>query len=106
MKKGIIFDKSPKVFPAVLMAIGIILAVALQVMRLNIVAIVNVAYMCITVAVMMLGIFIFKKLYMWNFISYGVNALSIVLYYTIWGTDAGFGAWLSGGKAGWKSSSV
>lgn len=103
MKKGIIFDKSVKVFPIILMAIGIVLALALQIMRLNIVAIVNVAYMCITVAVMMLGIFIFKKLYMWNFISYGVNALSIVLYYTIWGADAGFGAFLSGGKAGWKS---
>ena len=69
MKKGIIFDKSKKAFPIILMAIGIILALALQIMRLNIVAIVNVAYMCITVAVMMLGIFIFKKLYMWNFIS-------------------------------------
>ena len=103
MKKGIIFDKSPKVFPIIVMAIGIILALALQIMRLNIVAIVNVAFMCITVALMMLGIFIFKKLYVWNFITYGINALSIVLYYTIWGTDAGFGAWLSGGKAGWKS---
>ncbi len=103
MKKGIIFDKSKKVFPMIVMAIGIVLALALQIMRLNIVAIVNVAFMCITVAVMMLGIFIFKKLYVWNFITYGINALSIVLYYTIWGADAGFGAWLSGGKAGWKS---
>lgn len=103
MKKGIIFDKSKKAFPMIVMAIGIVLALALQIMRLNIVAIVNVAFMCIVVAFMMLGIFIFKKLYVWNFITYGINALSIVLYYTIWGADAGFGAWLSGGKAGWKS---
>ncbi len=103
MKKGIIFDKSKKAFPMIVMAIGIVLALALQIMRLNIVAIVNVAFMCIVVALMMLGIFIFKKLYVWNFITYGINALSIVLYYTIWGADAGFGAWLSGGKAGWKS---
>ncbi len=103
MKKGIIFDKSKKAFPMIVMAIGIVLALALQIMRLNIVAIVNVAFMCIVVALMMLGIFIFKKLYVWNFITYGINALSIVLYYAIWGADAGFGAWLSGGKAGWKS---
>ena len=103
MKKGIIFDKSKKAFPMIVMAIGIVLALALQIMRLNIVAIVNVAFMCIVVAFMMLGIFIFKKLYVWNFITYGINALSIVLYYAIWGADAGFGAWLSGGKAGWKS---
>lgn len=103
MKKGIVFDKSKKAFPMIVMAIGIVLALALQIMRLNIVAIVNVAFMCIVVALMMLGIFIFKKLYVWNFITYGINALSIVLYYAIWGADAGFGAWLSGGKAGWKS---
>ena len=84
MKKGIVFDKSKKVFPIIIMVIGIILALALQVMRLNLVAVVNVAYMCIVVALMMLGIFIFKKLYVWNFITYGINALSVVLYYTIW----------------------
>ena len=102
MKKGIIFDKSKKVFPMIVMAIGIVLALALQIMRLNMVAVVNVAFMCIVVALMMLGIFIFKKLYVWNFITYGINALSVVLYYTIWGADAGFGAFTSG-KAGWAS---
>ena len=102
MKKGIIFDKSKKAFPIIVMAIGIILALALQIMRLNMVAVVNVAFMCIVVALMMLGLFIFKKLYVWNFITYGINALSVVLYYTIWGADAGFGAFTSG-KAGWAS---
>ena len=102
MKKGIVFDKSKKVFPMIVMAIGIVLALALLIMRLNIVAVVNVAFMCIVVALMMLGIFIFKKLYVWNFITYGINALSVVLYYTIWGADAGFGAFTSG-KAGWAS---
>ena len=63
MKKGIVFDKSIKVFPMIVMAIGIVLALALLIMRLNLVAVVNVAFMCIVVALMMLGIFIFKKLY-------------------------------------------
>lgn len=102
MKKGIIFDKSKKVFPMIVAAVSVILALALFIMRLNIVAVVNVAYMCIVVALTMLGIFIFKKLYIWNFISYGISGLAVVLYYTIWGADAGFGAFISG-EAGWSS---
>ena len=102
MKKGIVFDKSKKVFPMIVMAIGIVLALALLIMRLNIVAVVNVAFMCIVVALMMLGIFIFKKLYIWNFITYAINGLAIVLYFSIWGADAGFGAFVSG-KAGWST---
>jgi hypothetical protein len=84
------------------MVVGIILAIALQVMRLNIVAVINVAYMCVVSALIILGLFIFKKLYLWNFIAYAFPALSIVLYYAIWGADAGFGAF-SSGKAGWTS---
>ena len=102
MKKGIVFDKSKKVFPMIVMAIGIVLALALLIMRLNIVAVVNVAFMCVVVALMMLGIFIFKKLYIWNFITYAINGLAIVLYFSIWGADAGFGAFMSG-KAGWST---
>lgn len=102
MKKGIVFDKSKKVFPMIVMAIGIVLALALLIMRLNIVAVVNVAFMCIVVALMMLGLFIFKKLYIWNFITYAINSLAIVLYFSIWGADAGFGAFTSG-KAGWST---
>lgn len=102
MKKGMVFDKSKKVFPMIVMAIGIVLALALLIMRLNIVAVVNVAFMCIVVALMMLGIFIFKKLYIWNFITYAINGLAIVLYFSIWGADAGFGAFMSG-KAGWST---
>ncbi len=102
MKKGIVFDKSKKVFPMIVMAIGIVLALALLIMRLNIVAVVNVAFMCIVVALMMLEIFIFKKLYIWNFITYAINGLAIVLYFSIWGADAGFGAFMSG-KAGWST---
>ena len=102
MKKGVIFDNSKKVFPIITAIVGIILGIALLVMRLNIVAVVNVAYMCVISALIMLGLFIFKKLYVWNFIAYGFSAFSIVLYYAIWGADAGFGAFTSG-KAGWSS---
>ncbi|MCH5189439.1 MAG: sulfatase-like hydrolase/transferase [Oscillospiraceae bacterium] len=103
MKKGITFDKSKKVFPIIIMAIAVCLAIALQILRLNLVAVVNVAFMCVISALIILGVLIFKKLYVWFFAGYGVSALSIVLYYAIWGADAGFGAF-SSGKAGWSST--
>ena len=103
MKKGIIFDKSNKVFPIIVMSIGIILAITLFALRLNIVAVVNVAYMCIVSAITIIGVLFCKKLYKWNFIGYGISALSVALYYAVWGADAGFGAF-SSGKAGWSST--
>ena len=69
MKKGIVYDNSKKAFPIIVMVIGFLLAIALQVLRLNLLAVVNVGYMCIVVALIMLGILIFKKLYLWNFIG-------------------------------------
>ena len=103
MKKGIIFDNSKKIFPLMTMFIGIILGVVLLVIQLNIIAVVNVAYMCIISALIILGLLVFKKLYLWNFIGYAASAFSIVMYYAIWGADAGFGAF-SSGKAGWASA--
>ena len=102
MKKGIVYDNSKKAFPIIIMVIGFVLAIALQVMRLNLLAVVNVGYMCVVAALMILGVLFFKKLYLWNFIGYLTSAVSIVLYYAIWGADAGFGAF-SSGKAGWSS---
>lgn len=103
MKKGVLFDNSKKVFPIITMVLGIVLGIALLIMRLNLVAVVNVAYMCIISALIILGLLIFKKLYLWNFIGYIASALSIVIYYAIWGADAGFGAF-SSGKSGWTSA--
>lgn len=103
MKKGIVFDKSKKVFPIIVMAVGILLALALLIIRLNFVAVINVAYMCIVSAIIILGVLIFKKLYVWNFIGYAAPGLGIMLYYIIWGADAGFGAF-SSGHAGWVSA--
>ena len=102
MKKGIIYDNSAKPFPLIIMIAGIVIALALNIMRLNILAVVSVGFMCIVSALIILGLLIFKKLYLGLFAGYGFSGLGIVLYYTIWGADAGFGAF-SSGKAGWNS---
>ncbi len=103
MKKDIVFEKKGKVFPQIIGVIGILLAVALLVVRLNFLAVVNVAFMCIVAALTMIGVFFFKKVYKWFIIGYGASALGIFLYYLIFGADAGFGAF-SSGKTGWSSA--
>lgn len=103
MKKGIELDRSKKVLPLITAVIGLILGVALLILRLNFVAVINVAYMCIISAVIFLGIVIKKRVYLFNIIGYGMSALGIFLYYLIFGADAGFGAF-SSGKTGWLSA--
>ncbi len=103
MKKALIFDKGKKVLPLITVIIGIGLFAALMIMRLNIVAVVNVAYMCILSALIFLGIVIKKRVYLFNITGYCASAAGIALYYIIWGADAGFGAF-STGKTGWSSA--
>ena len=103
MKQGITFDKGKKVLPLITAIIGVVLGIALLALRLNIVAVVNVAYMCILSALIFLGIVIKKKVYLLNIVGYAGSAIGIFLYFLIFGADAGFGAF-SSGKAGWSSA--
>ncbi len=95
-------DKSIKKFPVFIGVVGVILAVALLVLRLNLVAIVNAAYLMITALLLLLGIIAKKKLFVPMLGGYGVSLLGIITYFVIWGADAGFGAFTSG-LAGFSS---
>ena len=103
MKKGITFDKEKKVLPIITAVIGIGLAFALLILRLNIVAVVNVGFMCIMSALIFIGIIAKKRVYLFNIVGYCASAIGIFLYFLIWGADAGFGAF-SSGKTGWASA--
>lgn len=103
MKKEISTDFSKKVFPLILMAVGIGLAVSLLVFRLNIVAVVSVAFNCVMAAVITLSLIIKKKVYVPMLLAYGISGAGVMLYYIIFGADAGFGAFTSG-LAGYASA--
>lgn len=103
MNQKVKLIKSKKAFPIITAVIAFILAVGLQILRLNLAAAANVLYMCILSAIILIGILFKRKLYIWNFIGYFACALSVILYYTVWGADAGFGAFTSG-KAGFSSA--
>ncbi len=103
MKKDISFEKGNKPFPMIIGIIGIVLAIALLVARLNIIAVVNVGFMCIVAALTIIGVLFCKKVYKWFVVGYGASAAGIFLYFLIWGADAGWGAF-SSGKTGWSSA--
>ncbi len=103
MKKDIVFEKGNKPFPMIIGIIGIVLALALLIARLNIIAVVNVGFMCIVAALTIIGVIFCKKVYKWFVVGYGASALGIFLYFLIWGADAGWGAF-SSGKTGWSSA--
>ena len=103
MKKNITLDTEKKVFPMILMAAGIALMLALWVLRLNIIAVVCVAFSCIMAALIVLSLIIKNKVYAPMVFAYAAASIGIVIYYIIWGADAGFGAFTSG-LAGFSSS--
>ena len=103
MKKGITLDREKKVFPLIFMFLGLGLMLSMWIARLNIVAVVCVAFNCIMSALITLSLIIKKKVYVPMILGYAAASLGVVVYYTIWGADAGFGAFTSG-LAGFSSA--
>lgn len=103
MKKNITLDTEKKVFPLIFMVIGLGLMLSLWILRLNIVAVVCVAFNCIMSAVIALSLIIKKKVYAPMILGYAAASIGVVVYYIIWGADAGFGAFTSG-LAGFNSA--
>lgn len=104
MKKEIEFDKGKKIFPMVLMIIGIGLMLAQLITRLNFVAVLSIGYCCIVSAVVLLSLIIKKKVYLFMLLGYAFSFGGLTLFHIIFGADAGFGAF-STGLAGWSSKS-
>lgn len=103
MKRKIELDAGKKVFPIILMVIGACLMLAEWIVRLNIVSVVSVAYCCIMSAVIVLSLIVKRKVYAPMIFGYAFASVGIVVYYVIWGADAGFGAFTSG-LAGFSSA--
>ncbi len=103
MKKDLIFEKANTPFPTILGIIGIVLAAALMIARINLIAVICVAFMCVMAAFNIISTLFLKKVYKWSVIGYCAPAIGIFIYFLIWGADAGFGAFTSG-ETGWSSA--
>ncbi len=93
-----------KAFPTVLMAVGVAVFAALIATRQNIVNLVALLYCCIMSAVILLSLIIKKKVYAPMIYGYAASSLGIILFHTVWGADAGFGAFISDKAEGWSSA--
>lgn len=103
MKNKITLDSEKKVFPALTLVLGIAVAIALLIGRLNLIAVVGVAYCCVMSAIILISLIAKKKVYAFMIFGYAAACLGIVIYYVLFGADAGFGAFTSG-LAGFNSA--
>lgn len=103
MGKELKIDKSKKVLPLIIMALGVILFAVQMITRQNFIAVVNLVYLIITSVLIFLGILLMKKVYVFLLAGYGASLMGLIIFHIIFGADAGFGAFMSG-KAGWSSA--
>ena len=103
MKKKIEFDSEKKVFPIIVSIIGVALMFAMWITRLNMTAVVCVGFCCIVSALIVIGMFFKRRLYLGFLIGYCAALFGVITYYIIFGADAGFGAFTSG-LAGFSSA--
>ena len=103
VKKRIELDREKKVFPIIMLVLGIAMFIAMWITRLNLVALICTIYCCITSAVIFLGLMIKKRLYLFTAVGYAISFIGIISYAVIMGADAGFGAFTSG-LAGFSSA--
>ena len=96
MKKKIELDSSKKVIPLIFMVLGIGVMLATLIARLNFMCVVAVAFCCIMSAVIAISLIIKKKVYAPMIFGFAAASFGIVLYYVLFGADAGFGAFTSG----------
>lgn len=93
-----------KAFPMLLAVVGIVLAAVLLITRLNLINLVCLLYCCIMSAVILLSLIIKKKVYAPMIFGYAASSVGMIIFHTVFGADAGFGAFLSDKVNGWSSS--
>ena len=104
MENKFSLDKSKKVFPIIIMTIGILVALVQLITRLNLITLVCALYCCIVSAIILISLISKKKVYAPMLIGYGASLLGIMLFHIIFGADAGFGAFIKDGTAGWSTA--
>ncbi len=93
-----------KAFPMLLAVVGIVLAAVLLITRLNLINLVCLLYCCIMSAVILLSLIIKKKVYAPMIFGYAASSVGMIIFHTVFGADAGFGAFLSDKVNGWSSA--
>ena len=104
MENKFSLDKSKKIVPIIIMVIGILVALVQLITRLNLITLVCALYCCIVSAIILISLIAKKKVYAPMLIGYGASLAGIMLFHIIFGADAGFGAFIKDGTAGWSTA--
>ena len=96
-------DVSRKVFPLIMMSLGLLIMLLQWIIGLNKVAIVGILYMIASSVCIAVGVIAKKKLYVWELIGYVAVSFGIATYFIFNGADAGWGA-ITSGLSGFTSS--
>lgn len=96
---SISMDMQKKVVPLLMFSIGALLMLLQWIIGLNIVVLIGAIYMIADSVLITLGVFVKKKLYLWNLAGYVAVSFGIALYFIFNGADAGWGA-ISTGATG------
>ncbi len=101
-KPAVCLDKAKKVVPLLLMSIGLALMVLQLAMGLNILVLLGAIFMIVCSVLILLGVLVKKKLYLFILVGYLAVSFGIFLHFIIEGADAGWGAF-SSGQTGYNS---
>jgi arylsulfatase A-like enzyme len=96
-------DTDKKVLPLIVLFIAVGLSISLFIARLNIISFINAVVCSFIAAYIFLELIIKKRISVYSILAYFILSSSIVIVSTIWGADAGFGAFISG-RIGFMSS--
>lgn len=96
-------DYSKKTLPVLAACAAFLLMLLQWIVGLNIMTVINVFVLLLLSAVITVGVFVKKRLYLGYFLAYVFLAFGIFSFYTVAGADAGWGA-VTDGKAGFSSA--
>lgn len=91
-KSGVSLDKAKKVVPLLMMSIGLALMILQLAMGLNILVLLGAIFMIVCSVLILLGVLVKRKLYLWILVGYFAVSFGIFLHFVIEGADAGWGA--------------
>ncbi|MGI6594540.1 MAG: sulfatase-like hydrolase/transferase [Christensenellales bacterium] len=87
-------DAEKKLVPFIVLAFSILIFVIQFAARLNIIALITMIFAMVVAILLLLGLIFKRRFYVLFMISYLIALFSLFSYYTIFGADAGWGAFV------------
>lgn len=101
--KTVKFEKSLKGLPFIVAVGAFVLMLCQWIAGINLMTLINVFFLLVMTAVILISVLVKKKVYLWYVVAYGCAAFAVFSFYTVAGADSGWGA-ITTGKIGFLSA--